>query len=1091
MRHFTFPSALVLCVLALGPRGPAAEPPPPPRQLSKAEDEWVGKKYAEAVALGRQGKWGYDEAQKPVREILDLCTRVLGEDHYKTGDYRREVATLKKLAALPEAGRLEYRKTYTLWDEIGALSGKQRYADALRPAKQLLDVYRRLLGPDCYYAALAANKYGELLHYAERYADAEAQFREALRACRAAVGEDHPGIGAVTGNLALSVDRQGRYPEARRLHETALKISVRLRGEGHPDTAVSCNNLAGCLDGQALYAESETYYRQALAALRAVGGDRLARAYNNLALNLHRQGKYDEAAPLFEDALRVRIEVSGADHPETGRVYMNQAGNRQAQGDLAEAEALYRKALDNYLKGNRGDSSEAAWARNNLAVNLDKQGKYAAAEELLRTALAVVQRLPSPDSGAVAKMSSNLASCLGGQGKHAAAAELCAKALDGLRARLGPDHPDVAAVRNNLAATLEGQDRSADAEPHLREALAVMKRRAGAGHPDTALGAVNLGINLYNQGRFAEAEGLFKEALAAQRRALGEGHPSTAWAYKSLLLNCCARGDHAQAAALATAAARSFEAARRRIGFSGLERAGRAAEISPFPALAAVAARGARPEAAWEALERNLARGLLDDLTPRPLSPQERRREQELLGRLDLLDRQVAGAPGGAGVDDLRRRRDEAQLELVRFQADLAARYGVAAGEVYPLARAQERLPEGAALLAWLDLSDMAKRTDPQGDHWACLVRRRGAPVWVRLRGTGPDGAWTEGDDRLAVQVRRAFAARPGASKGEWKDLAGRLARQRLGPLEEHLKGKPGEPALRHLIVLPSHQMAGVPVEALTDRFTVSYAPSGTMFAWLRERRAGRAASAATLLALGDPAFRPAGDGGGRAEFGRLRWAGRELQGISRLDFHKVERLTGPEASERNLNRLAEGDRLREFRYLHFATHGVLDNRLPMRSALVLAPDGRLTAERVLRRWKLDADLVTLSACNTGLGRYAGGEGHLGFSQALFLAGARGLVLSLWEVDDASTALLMTRFYENLLGEGTGRPMPKAEALAEAKGWLRGLGPAEVTQLTRDLPTRGTRGRVVPRDNAGPGATVHSYEHPYYWSGFVLIGDPE
>ena len=78
-----------------------------------------------------------------------------------------------------------------------------------------------------------------------------------------------PAVGAVTGNLALSVDKQGRIAEARRLYETALKASARLRGEGHPDTAVACNNLAGCLDGQALYAESETYYRQALAALRA------------------------------------------------------------------------------------------------------------------------------------------------------------------------------------------------------------------------------------------------------------------------------------------------------------------------------------------------------------------------------------------------------------------------------------------------------------------------------------------------------------------------------------------------------------------------------------------------------------------------------------------------------------------------------------------------------------------------------------------------------------------------------------------------------------------------------------------------------
>jgi CHAT domain-containing protein len=93
-------------------------------------------------------------------------------------------------------------------------------------------------------------------------------------------------------------------------------------------------------------------------------------------------------------------------------------------------------------------------------------------------------------------------------------------------------------------------------------------------------------------------------------------------------------------------------------------------------------------------------------------------------------------------------------------------------------------------------------------------------------------------------------------------------------------------------------------------------------------------------------------------------------------------------------------------------------------------------------------------------------------------------------VDDTSTALLMTRFYENLMGEGGVKQMPKAEALAEAKQWLRGLEPAEVMQLTKDLPTRGTRGKVVPRDPAGPAPAVRSFEHPYYWSGFILIGDP-
>src|SRR5205085_1784005 len=108
---------------------------------------------------------------------------------------------------------------------------------------------------------------------------------------------------------------------------------------------------------------------------------------------------------------------------------------------------------------------------------------------------------------------------------------------------------------------------------------------------------------------------------------------------------------------------------------------------------------------------------------------------------------------------------------------------------------------------------------------------------------------------------------------------------------------------------------------------------------------------------------------------------------------------------------------------------------------------------------------VVLSACESGLGRYAGGEGYLGFAQALFVKGARSLVLSLWKVDDDATALLMTRFYQDLLGARAGMrsPLRKAEALAEAKaGRRRGAGSASgmpARRVERLLAERGDRSR--------------------------------
>jgi CHAT domain-containing protein len=136
---------------------------------------------------------------------------------------------------------------------------------------------------------------------------------------------------------------------------------------------------------------------------------------------------------------------------------------------------------------------------------------------------------------------------------------------------------------------------------------------------------------------------------------------------------------------------------------------------------------------------------------------------------------------------------------------------------------------------------------------------------------------------------------------------------------------------------------------------------------------------------------------------------------------------------------------------------------------------GIVTAKDIVREWKLDADLVTLSACQTALGKKVAGEGYIGLAHAFLQAGARSLLVSLWKVEDRSTSLLMQRFYENRLGgyEGVrgasadrprapGEPMTKADALQEAKRWLR----------------------IWHDDEGGT-----PYAHPFFWAGFILIGE--
>jgi CHAT domain-containing protein len=244
------------------------------------------------------------------------------------------------------------------------------------------------------------------------------------------------------------------------------------------------------------------------------------------------------------------------------------------------------------------------------------------------------------------------------------------------------------------------------------------------------------------------------------------------------------------------------------------------------------------------------------------------------------------------------------------------------------------------------------------------------------------------------------------------------------------------------------------------------------------------------------------------------RW---EVQTLGRL-VRKSTTLLGSEASEQRLDELAQADKLKTFRLIHLATHGIVDWDTPARSRLLLARDhlpdprdiepgrksynGELTVAAIRESWKLDADLVVLSACQTALGRQGQGEGLLGFSQAFLQCGARCVVLSRWEADDIATALLMLRFYENVLGkrQELTKPLPRAEALAEAKHWLRQLPRRDAEQLAAalqggQLGSTQRRGSVVELNVkervVKPPVGEQPYAHPYYWAAFVLIGDPD
>jgi len=344
--------------------------------------------------------------------------------------------------------------------------------------------------------------------------------------------------------------------------------------------------------------------------------------------------------------------------------------------------------------------------------------------------------------------------------------------------------------------------------------------------------------------------------------------------------------------------------------------------------------------------------------------------------------------------------------------------------------------------------------------------------------------AWfiSDGRVRMALLPRRRVieeaveAWRKLAGSGRSSDLdalrvrSQKLAVMLLGPWDERISSG------LDLTIIADGALNYLPFEALVlpngnyvlEEHTVSYAPSVGALAALSERQVvaarRRGQDRLELLAYGDPAFgasserlpalvRSAYRSAG-LDFAPLPNTRREVKAIASFfpERMRVVRV-GSAATESSL----KAEDLRRYRALHFATHALLDERAPARSGIILAQPDEKGEDGVLRldeigQMKFDADIVVLSACQTGLGALMRGEGVIGLARAFQSAGARRVVMSLWKVDDASTADLMESFYTALQ-----RGVEPARALRDAKlGML----------------------------NSAP----RTYHHPYYWAPFVLSG---
>jgi CHAT domain-containing protein/tetratricopeptide (TPR) repeat protein len=909
---------------------------------------------------------------------------------------------------------------------------------------------------------------------------------------------DQPGIALTLFHIGNVHWSQGNYAQASEYLHKSLTMNEALKDQKGIARALNSIGIVHWL--QANYDQASEYFRKSLAILEVMGDKAgIASTLNNIGSVHDQQGDYGQALEYFHkslamtEALGDKAGIARAQH-NIGIVYTEQGNYVQAMEYLQNGLALH-EALGNKLGISR--------SRGSIGRVYYLQSNYAQAFEQFRKCLALSESIG--DKKGLANALGNIGNIYLTQANYEQAIQYYRKSLE-LSETMG-DKDGIAVNLDNIGSVYDSQGNYAQALDYHQKSLAL--REAMGGKEGIALAQKNIGNVHYHEGRYAQALEYFQKSLVIQEE-LGDKN-AIAVSLSQIGKTHEKQGRHEQAlefveraAALAreigetevvwkarlTAGAAHLalkQPAEARLAFEeaiatietlrtnvagGEEEQQRYFEskVSPYHAMVDLLVTRNNPAEALTFAERAKARVLLDVLQTgrgslsKATTSQEQEQERKLNGQLVSFNTQISREatrpqPDRARLTQLKSQLQQARLDFEAFQNALYAAHPelrVQRGEARPLKleEATVLLPDATtALLEYVVADDktyLFAVTRPVGQAEAD-VRTYTIPIKR---------------DELASRVE-AFRQQLAARDLGFRVPAAKIYQLLLKPAEAQLKGK------TNLIIVPDNKLWDLPFQALlpgANRFliedaAIAYAPSLTVLRemMMRQKNQNRNAASASLLAMGNPLL-------GQETINRATLALRDekLDPLpeAEQEVKALRRLYGTSRSKVYIGSEAREDRVKieagQATILHFATHGTLNNAAPMYSNLMLA-QGDTNEDGLLEAWELlqlnlKAELAVLSACESARGRTSAGEGMIGLTWALFVAGVPTTLVSQWKVESASTRDLMLGFHRQMRA-------PSA------------VGKAKVTKA-ESLRQAALKLLKNPQTN-----------HPFYWAGFVLVGD--
>jgi CHAT domain-containing protein len=925
------------------------------------------------------------------------------------------------------------------------------------------------------------------LHRASELGEGALAIYEILPASEYVLARARSDVGRVSLNL-------GDHATARIRFESARAVFLQADPES-ADVGEATTNL-GILARRSGDLEVATErFTAALAIYEAIDpeGRAAAMLMNNLGAVAFDRGDLFAAEHFVGRALELRQERD----PNSMAVAMyldNVASMALERGDLAKAERLYLQVLA-IREELAPESLGTALSNENLGAVCFERGDLDRSSAYFERSLVTVREV-APGSADEARILRNMGQLASTGGDPATALGLIEQSL-AIRIQLSPGSVDHASSLSGLADANRQLGNYDTARRQLEAAMAIIEEFA----PDGLTMAAYCGMLSTLELETGDAEAALRYATRSLelRQALIDGSYWEAVSWRSIGRAHRAAGNKKLALDAFVAATDLMDQQGSSVGSIESSRVSfRARHADMYRDCIDARISQGDLAGAIEDLERSRARSFLTMLgqrdlqfsadLPTDLLARRRRNRTEYDRTLSELAR-VSPSDESVTADSLSREL----AELADERGHIAAEVKHLAPDLDALERPQllsadeilERIPEGTVLISY--------SVGPERSHGLVIL---GAGSGSRAE----TSRFTVEIDRSSLEEKVRGFRKAIQSRAPFEDDAVTLYRLLLEPAADAIA------AGRRLLLSPDGPLHLLPFAALLvpekegpPRFLTQWRPlhfTSSVAVYAEQKGQRQAGAGDEIVVFADPTVKAA-DGspaaqpmqiamnsssyrglvGGARDLGRLEFAREEAAAIESLyGSSRTTVYLGGYASETRAKGLS-GD----FSYIHFACHGVADQTDPLNSALILSEistgdsrteNGILQSWEVLESVRFDAELVTLSACETALGADMGGEGIVSLVRSFQYAGARSVLASLWQVADRPTAILMENFY-GALKEG----QPKDEALRTAQ--LMSLDPdgAPVTSSS----SRGVGG-LAGVENAAT--------HPFYWAAFQIYGDP-